>query len=166
MTRRISATVSVLMFITTALGAPTLALRPDGYGRVKIGMTETELSRALKVKVEPDQDDSEYCFYVSSPKYPNISFMVEDKRLARIDVDKPGITTPEGIGVGDTEKRAKQVYGRRLKVEPHKYLDDGHYLTVYTADRKYATRFETDGEKITMFYAGRAKSIKYIEGCL
>jgi len=50
-------------------------------------------------------------------------------------------------------------------VEPHKYIDDGHYLTIRSADRKYGIRFETEKGKITGFYAGLYSAIQYVEGC-
>jgi hypothetical protein len=70
--------------------------------------------------------------------------MIEDGHFSRVDVDAPGITTTEGVQVGDSEAKALQVYGPRLKVEPHHYIDDGHYLTVRSSNGRYGMRFETE----------------------
>jgi hypothetical protein len=92
--------------------------------------------------------------------------MIEDGHFSRVDVDAPGISTTEGIHVGDTEGQARRVYGARLKTEPHQYIDGGHYLTVRSRDSRNGTRFETDKGKIQSFYAGRFESIQLVEGCL
>lgn len=90
--------------------------------------------------------------------------MIENGHLVRVDVDKAGVATDEGVQVGDSEERAKQVYGSRLKVEPHHYTD-GHYLTVRSQSGGYGIRFETEKGKIETFYAGTFEAIQYVEGC-
>jgi hypothetical protein len=92
--------------------------------------------------------------------------MIIDGRLARIDVDAPGILTDTGLQVGDSETRALKVYGPKVKVAGHQYIDTGHYLTVRSDDRRYGIRFETDMGKITMYYVGAYEAIQYVEGCL
>jgi hypothetical protein len=52
-----------------------------------------------------------------------------------------------------------------LQVEPHKYVDNGRYLTAKSADGHYGIRFETENGKVTSYYAGRYSSIQYVEGC-
>jgi hypothetical protein len=142
-------------------------IREDGVGPVKIGMTLPELNTVLHQRFSmPKDKDEQACFYVKPTKHPHIAFMIEDGRLSRADVDGPGISTTEGIQVGDSEEHARRVYGPRLKVEPHKYFEDGHYLTVRSTDGRYGIRFETEKGKIQRFYAGRFKAVQYVEGCL
>ena len=57
-------------------------------------------------------------------------------------------------------------YGTGLKVEPHQYIDDGHYLTIRSRDGRYGMSFETERGKITSFYGGRFEAVQYVEGCL
>jgi hypothetical protein len=150
----------------SSLANDTWVVREDGVGPVKIGMTLSQLNTALHEKFSmPAAQDDQGCFYVSPGKHPHIAFMIEEGRLVRIDVESAGVATPEGIQVGDSESHARQVYGSRLKVEPQKYIDTGHYLTVRSEDGRYGIRFETDQGKITMFYAGRYDAIQYVEGC-
>jgi hypothetical protein len=85
--------------------------------------------------------------------------------VARIDVDAPGVFTFAGLQVGDSEAHARKVYGPKLKVSAHQYVDTGHYLTVKSDDPRYGVRFETDNGKITMYYAGNYDAIQYVEGC-
>ncbi len=128
-------------------------------------MTRSELSATLHQKLSEDESGSDSCFYVHARGHDHISFMIEDGRLVRIDIDAPGTATSTGIQVGDSEARARQIYGAKLKVTDHKYIDTGHYLTVRSADGHYGLRFETDNGKITEFYAGTYDAIQYVEGC-
>jgi hypothetical protein len=91
--------------------------------------------------------------------------MIIDGHVARVDVGAAGLKTSTGIQVGDSEARVRQVYGRRMKVTSHQYIDTGHYLTVRSADGKYGVRFETDKGRIIEFYAGTYEAIQYVEGC-
>jgi hypothetical protein len=138
-------------------------VRLDGVGPVKVGMSLPQLNMALQEKFAIPQDkEDQGCFYVTSTKHPRVSFMIENGRLVRIDVDKRGVATAEGAQVGDSEEHVKQVYGSRLKVGPNDYTD-GHYLTVQSGN--YGVRFETDEGKVSTFYAGTFEAIQYMEGC-
>ena len=130
-------------------------------------MTLTQLNATLHEKFSmPTEKEDQGCFYVHPSNHPQIGFMIEDGRLVRIDVDHPGISTSEGIQVGDSESHTLKVYGEVLKVEPRAYMEeDGHFLTARSRDGRYGVRFETDHGKITGFYAGRYDAIQYIEGC-
>jgi hypothetical protein len=149
------------------MASDTWVVREDGVGPVKIGMSLLQLSTVLHEKFSmPTAKDEQGCFYVDSSKHPHILFMIIDGRLARIDVAEPGVSTPEGVQVGDTESHARKVYGSRLKVDPHAYTSpEGHYLTARSKDVRFGIRFETDHGKIKMFYTGRYDAIQYIEGC-
>jgi hypothetical protein len=161
--------LAALAFVSIASLPADIAwvVREDGVGPAKVGMTLTQLSTALGEKFSmPTDEDGQGCFYVHPAKRPHISFMLLDRRLSRVDVDAPGIFTTEGIQVGDPEAKALRIYGPRLKVEPHHYIDDGHYLTVRSRDGRFGVRFETEKGKITSFYGGLFESIQLVEGCL
>ena len=128
-------------------------------------MSLTELRTALHQNLSEQESGSDSCFYVRAPSLDHVSFMIEDGKLVRIDVDAPGVATSSGIQVGDSEAHAWQIYGAKLKVTEHKYVDTGHYLTVRSADGRYGVRFETDKGKVTSFYAGKYDAIQYVEGC-
>jgi hypothetical protein len=150
---------------TSLLASSAWLVRDDGIGPLKIGMSLPELNSVLHetFSVPPDKEDQK-CFYVEAAKHPNIAFMIQNNRLARVDVDGAGIPTVEGIQVGESESQARKIYGAKLKVEPHAYGGpEDHYLT--TRRGLYAIRFETYGGKITRFYAGRSDAIQLIEGC-
>jgi hypothetical protein len=136
-------------------------------GQVRIGMTLRALNTLLRDKMEASDDpDEQHCYLTFPARYPKAQFMIEDGKLSRIALRQAGIPTVEGIQVGDSEARAKQVYGRKLKTEDSHYDEDGHYLTVFTSDKKYGFRFTTHKGEIVEIYAGRAESIQYVEDCL
>jgi hypothetical protein len=145
-------------------------VREDGVGPAKVGMTLSQLSTVVGERFTKPSEKGEEgeggdaCFNVNPAKHPHMSFMIEDGRFVRVDVDARGISTTEGIQVGDPEARAQQIYGSKLKVEPGQY--GGHYLTVHSPDSRYGIRFETDNAKITGFYAGQFKAVQYVQGCL
>jgi hypothetical protein len=156
-----------LLTIAAADGSDAWIVRDDGVGPVKIGMTLAQLRATLHQKL-PEENDaaSDNCFYVRAKGHEHIAFMIEDGKLVRIDVNAPAISTTSGLQVGDSEARVRQLYGSKVKVTPHKYVDTGHYLTVRLQDRRYGIRFETDKGKITKYYVGTYEAIQYVEGCL
>src|ERR1019366_3923608 len=155
----------IIATIGTSRAGDGWVVREDGVGPVKVGMRLSQLNTVLHEKFSmPDNKEDQGCFYVNPAKHAHIAFMIENGRLVRIDVDGAGVATGEGIQVGDSEKRDRQVYGARLKIEPHAYTGpEGHYLTIRSGSGRYGIRFETDKGKIETFYAGRFDAIQYIE---
>ena len=159
--------VCACMAIVSSGVEPAQAVHWNYFGAVRVGMTLAQLNRALQTSYErPSDSDERACFYVDMPKAPGIAIMILDGRVARIDVDSATIPTAQGIKNGDSEARAIQKYGKRLRIQPHCYSPEtGHYLTLYSRDRKSGIRFETEDGKITRYYAGTASAILFIEGC-
>lgn len=66
--------------------------------------------------------------------------MVLDGIVAHAEVHGPTIATVSGVRVGDPESAVMAVYGDQLRVEPHPYTPDGHYLVfepISDADADY-----------------------------
>jgi hypothetical protein len=161
------------LIIFLLLGIPIQAqnpwvIRTDGVGPVKIGMSLVQLNSVLHEHFSMPKDKTDQgCFYVNPRNHPQAAFMIEDGHLVRVDVNKHGIQTPDGIQVGDSEARAEKIYGSKLEVAPSQYSGDegGHYLTLRSSDGSYGFRFETEKGKITTFYSGTYAAIQYVEGC-
>ncbi|MEH1850899.1 MAG: hypothetical protein V7L11_04230 [Nostoc sp.] len=141
----------------------------NGIGAVQIGMTVPQAIKAAGTKLVGDSPNNN-CYYVKPQNEPkNLSFMVTKGRISRVDVrQNTQITTLKGAKIGDTEARIKSLYPGQIKVTPHKYVQNGHYLTFIPKDRAYQNYrvvFETDGKLVTQFRAGKLPEIEYVEGC-
>ncbi len=115
------------------MAAPAPLLRFDGFGSATIGMSTTQVGRALGRELIREGEPNVSCEYsrpVDSPSGPFLMFV--DGRLARIDVGDSGIPTVAGVKVGDSIAKVKKVYAGRYKITPHQYLDwpEGKYVTV------------------------------------
>lgn len=167
-----------VLFLTVGLGAAVSAeidwtVHLRSAGPVKIGMSLGEVRVALgDPRARVDGNDPNLavspCAWLKSKAIPkNIEFMFANGRVVRIDVNEPGIRAESGAEVGDSEDKIKRLYPNRIAVEPHKYLETGHYLNyspVEDSDR-YGMVFETDKNKVTSFRTGTLAAIALVEGC-
>jgi hypothetical protein len=136
-----------------------------GFSSVKIGMTVSQASKALGATLVGEEDSEGNCSYFSSKtKFKELSFMVIDRKIVRVDIDSKIYATDRGARVGDTEARIKQLYKGMVNISPHKYVD-GHYLMINMKGGKYQIIFETDGKRVTSFRAGKLPEVGWVEGC-
>ena len=146
-----------------------LALSEDGLGQIQVGMTLADAVNMGLLNENPNMNARcDFVFPAVGAGIPEgVSAMVVKGKIARIDVDTGSVTTEDGAKIGDTEERVRSIYGDELKVEPHKYIEGGHYLTVMgdSASAGKAIVFETDGKRVTMFRGGRLPEVKWVEGC-
>lgn len=138
-----------------------------GLGPVRAGMTIAEAGRVLgtALSVSPEAASCAYVRPAGVP--PGVSFMIVDGRVARVNIDSGSVRTTAGAGIGDGEARIRSLYPGRVEVQPHKYTD-GHYLVVTpSAPDDSTTRiiFETDGQRVTRYRAGRLPMVAWVEGC-
>jgi hypothetical protein len=54
----------------------------------------------------------------------------------------------------------------KIRIEPHKYEDEGHYLILDSSDGNSAILFEEVDDRVTDIRAGKKPSVEYVEGCL
>jgi hypothetical protein len=147
-----------------------MVVTPRGIGALRAGMTFAEASAALGgALVVPATEDTTTCAYLAwRDGPPGVLVMMDLHRIGRVDVDTSAIATTEGARVGDTESRILNLYEGHVAVTPHKYVEDGHYLTVTPAapaDSAYRIVFETKDGRVTRYRAGVLPSVRYIEGC-
>lgn len=148
----------------------------SGIGPVQVGMSITEASQAAGTPLVKDSsriDQVSNCFFVKPQNEPKgINFMVTNNHISRVDVFQTrSITTIKGAGIGDTEDRIKSLYPGRIKVTPHTYNRNGnyHYLTFVPqdqSDKNYRLVFETDGDRVTNFRAGKLPEVEWVEECV
>ena len=143
---------------------------PAGYGPVHAGMTLQQAAQAGgRAFGEPQMgaEECDYFLFAGDSIEGSAHFMVVNGEIARVDVNDSSIATAEGARIGDTEQRIMELYPNRVTVQPHKYTD-GHYLVVAPASPADSGRniiFETDGQKVTTYRAGRMPEVEYVEGC-
>jgi hypothetical protein len=146
-----------------------LALSEEGLGQIQIGMTLDEAVNMGLLNERPDlKQECDFVYPAVGAGVPEgVSVMVVKGKIARIDVDTGAVTTEDGAKIGDTEDRVKSIYGDEVKVEPLKYIEGGHYMTVLgdSASAGKAIVFETDGKHVTRFRAGRLPEVERVEGC-
>ena len=146
-----------------------LALSEEGLGQIQIGMNLTDAVNMGLLNENPTMNTQcDFVFPAVGAGIPDgVSVMVVKGKIARIDVDTGSVTTEDGARIGDSEDRIKSIYGEEVKVEPHKYNEGWHYLTVMgdSASAGKALVFETDGKRVTMFRGGRLPEVKWVEGC-
>ena len=143
------------------------AVTEHGLGPLRTGMTiaeaTTALGGALVVPAEYDTTLCDYAKWRGAP--PGVHVMIDQGRIARVEVDSAGVATAAGARIGDSEERIKSLYPGRVTVTPHKY-EDGHYLTVNgVGDSSVAIVFETSKGRVTKYRAGRRPAVEYVEGC-
>lgn len=152
----------------------TWAVRLDGAGPVRVGMTVDEARAALGgdfvVGGQGGGAEPQGCEYAWSAAAPaGLAFMVEGGRVVRVDVgDSSAVATRMGARVGDTEEQVRALYGGRVQIQPHRYVEGGRYLVVLPVeprDGRLRMVFETDGERVTRYRAGTTPQVEWVEGC-
>ena len=145
--------------------APTWAVTLHGAGPIRFGMTVAQASGALGTTIGASPQG---CDYASMPGAPaGMRFMVVDGRIVRADVDSAGLPSDRGAAVGMTAAEVQRLYGESLAVVPHKYDTAGRYLVFAppTGDTAYRVLFETSGDQVVRYRAGRVPEVEWVEGC-
>ena len=167
----LSASLLIFTFAAASMASPQKfadsRLTYSGLGSLRIGMTLRDAERAgFKIVVDEQFSEISVCGLARVSGYDNVQLLFEENRIARIEIYDRKFSTFSGAKVGDTENDIRQIYGARVKVEPHKYDPNGHYMVVSSSDKKYALVFETDGKTVTDLRAGRIPAVHYVEHCL
>jgi hypothetical protein len=149
--------------------ASDIAVSEDGIGPIQIGMNLSDAVNMGLLNDNPTRNPKcDWVYPAVGAGIPDgVNVMVVSGKIARIDVDTGVVTTEDGVKIGDSEDRVKNVYGDDVQVAPHKYIEGGHYMTVLgdSASAGKALVFETDGKRVTAFRGGRLPEVKWVEGC-
>ena len=143
---------------------------PEGYGPVRIGMTEAEARQVLGTQgVVPavgGPGDVDSCHFLSvGAQPPVLLYMVEQGKVTRVTIRAGSpATTDKGLGIGATEAQVRAAYPN-IETQPHKYVEGGKDLFAWTEKDKRGVRYELDPQgKVTHIHAGD-RTIAYVEGC-
>ena len=158
----------------TTRGSAKFAVRPDSFGPIPLGVPVAQATEPLGDSAVVNFAASETCAHWTAPSMPHGTrlMILRDSasaalRVERAEVDSAGVLTAEGAGVGDPESRVLELYAGRVVVQPHKYTGPtGHYLVVASPrDSMYRIVFETDGQHVVRYRAGRRPAVDFVEGC-
>lgn len=144
---------------------------PLGIGPLRAGMTLAEADAAVGgALAEPAAAAAgSTCTYVAWPGGPpGVRVMLEDGRVARVDVDSGAVATDAGVRVGDDAARVRTAYAGRIAESPHKYVPGALYLTVTPAapaDSAHRLVFEVEDGRVARYRAGSRPAVEYVEGC-
>ena len=138
-------------------------LSAGGIGAIRFGMTLAEAEQAVGGKAALPTPFDPACSMVRFPALPKLRFMVEDGTVTRADAD-PGVDNAVGAAVGDTLAQVRDRHPE-VQVGPHKYDENGHYLTFPSADGRAAIVLEESGGRITRIRAGLQPAVAYVEAC-
>jgi hypothetical protein len=154
------------------IGAGAGATTKDRFGFYGLspaaaGQTVKEAEKALGAPlVAPPAQQDRRCQVRTSSAQPGVQYVVDNGVITRIDTRDKRWATIRGLRVGDSEARARQLYGKRLQVSPHPYFERGHRLSVVSADRKFALVMESDDAgRIITLRGGRLPMVESLEGC-
>jgi len=130
-------------------------------------MTIADANQAgVEIAIDEQFPEIDQCGLAKIVGRDDVLLLFEDNRLARIELHSNKLKTISGAKVGDSEARVREIYGARVRVEPHQYDPNGHYLTVTSSDKRHAVVFETDGKTVTDLRAGLIPAVQYVEHCL
>ena len=153
-----------------------------GLAPATAGLAQAQAERALGQPFKPEAPapgrvaaaagrgasaaDLRVCQYQGVDSHPGVRFTLASGVVSRAETRDMRYATLSGVHVGDTLDRARQAYGKRLSVAPHPYFDNGHTLTVYSPDRRFALVMESnDSGRIITLRGGRWPDVGWLEGC-
>jgi len=148
-------------------------LTTDGLGAVRIGMSVSQIERALGARVKPDpKEASEPCWFAvrADGTDPSVGYMIELGRVTRIDVFVPlsGVPTDVvaqgNVGIGSSMGDVRRAYGR----VPRGRLSDsnpGHVEINVVTKANRTIVISMVGDRMESFRAGLVSSAAYPEGC-
>jgi hypothetical protein len=170
MLKILAAALTCLTALSMHASVHAQRVTPTGVESLKIGMTVKQLSKQLGEKIVIPREyegNDEHCFYYTPKRFPKVSLMIIEGKFARIDVTEAGPSTLFNIQVGDEINTLVKNFNGSLKVDHLEYTSgEEKSFTYLTADKRRGIRFGTNKGRIGLFYAGNAKAIQYIEGCL
>lgn len=142
------------------------AVRPDGVGPLRIGMTVKET--AATGAMGPPEDPLDYGGQCMTASPAGSTYTIDDfgalfldGRLARLYVGGDRMRTPEGVGKGSASSKLKAIAGTRTE-SPHPY-GGGTNVDIMRGNVGY--QFTVDGGKVTEWSVGTKEGLSLPEGC-
>lgn len=159
--------LGAVLFASAALAADARwCLSMSGLGAVRAGMTVEQVLPLADWSGLARRQQAESCWYLRYEGPDAFRLMIIDGRVARIELEgKTRLHTFAGARIGSTEEELRRLYGERLDVQPHKYVQGGHTITLRSGAGSEGLRFETADGAVTAIQAGPWEHLNYVEGC-
>jgi hypothetical protein len=156
-----------LAFAAASSAAPRWCLGMDGLGPIRAGMTVEQVLRLADFSGLERKAPSGECWYLRYHGGPtDFDLMIVGDKVVRLELNGAStLRTFAGARIGTSEEQLRSMYGARLDVQPHKYDESGHTLTLKASSGAYGLRFETSHGKVTAIQAGPWEHLNYVEGC-
>jgi hypothetical protein len=137
-----------------------------GIGPIRAGMTVAQANKAVGGGFSAPPGAGDGCTYAVLTKAPKgVAVMLENGKVARVEVRSGDVATANGARIGDTELKVMALYSGKVTTTPHKYLPNGHYMTVAPTAANNRIVFETDGSKVINYRSGQQPQVEYVERC-
>ncbi|WP_394181555.1 hypothetical protein [Marinomonas posidonica] len=136
----------------------------DHFGPIIFGeqLTDTKLAFTVQSTLVDD------CQYIRFDAYPNVSVMIINHVIERIDTNQLNVIDKENPFYElATHSLSLTDFSRKyptIEVEPHEY-ENGVYLRWYNQNKTKAIVVDYINNKIDVIKAGLVPSVLYIEGC-
>jgi hypothetical protein len=166
--KRASRLAVVLLAAQVASGADEArwCLSMSGLGAVRAGMTVDQVLPLLDWSGLERKQRAGECWYLRYEGPAAFRLMIIDDRIVRIELTgETRLHTFAGAAIGTSEADLKKIYGERLDVQPHKYVEGGHTITLRSGAGTEGLRFETAKGAVTAIQAGPWEHLHYVEGC-
>lgn len=150
-----------------SVAPPADTVGANGFGAVRFGMNRADAEKAAGGVLEAPDADDKTCYIANRSGQPEIGYMFDDGKLARIDVRTPGVLADGGGRVGMQVDEIRTLYAGHLNEQPDKY-DPAARLLKVGGDKPGVggVIFEIDGKGVVQRYrAGLPPALDYAEGC-
>ncbi len=137
-----------------------------GFGPLKAGQSVAEAAAAVGGSFIVAAGASPECSYAEWSSAPEgVRVMLVNDTVARVDVTSATVSTAQGAKVGDNEGRINSLYATKVLMMPHKYTTGKYMVITQPEDTLHRIVFETDGQQVTQYRAGREPEVQWVEGC-
>jgi hypothetical protein len=146
-----------------------VAVTPEKFGLVKIGMTVAEAAKATGGAVrEPEFGrPAEDCYYGQFVSHGEavMNMVVENDKITSFEVYEPDIHTAEKIGVGSSAEAVKEAFEGKWKAIPKEDSEERDIRVEEGDGRGYL--FVIESGKVVQYNAGILSAVlNGLEGCL
>ena len=165
--KRLALVVCAAAMAAVAAAAPSWCLGMSGLGPIRAGMTVEQVMRLADFSGLERKSPAGECWYLHYQGDSSaFDLMIIDNVVVRLELKgKTRLHTFSGARIGTTEAQLKSMYGSRLDIQPHKYDENGHTITIKSSGGDYGLRFETSAGRVTAIQSGPWEHLHYVEGC-